>query len=171
MDLKNQKGAKMGSYKGINGLLTAFMKIISDFKEGTRVAFAGSVGVCTPFAELLAYAVRKKGFEMVFIPDAIIEKTKKMRMIEDIGYQATEDKGEATGSDIIVILGGLAMPSARKNVEDIKNLIKRINPDAKIIGVGFMGIFEQEGWTESIRFDTVIDSTIDPVKVIIFNEL
>jgi len=89
-----------------------------------------------------------------------------MRLVEDVGYQVTEDNGDAQGSDIIVILGGLAMPSSKKTVEDIKNLINRINPDAKIIGIGFMGIFEKEGWIEDIGFDVVIDSTIDPVRVI-----
>lgn len=169
INLINQKGVKMGSYKGINGLITAFMEVINgfdDYKKGKKVAFAGSVGVCTPFVELLAYGARKKGLDMVFIPGADLEKTKMMRLVEDVGYQVTEDNGDAQGSDIIVILGGLAIPSSKKTVEDIKNLINRINPDAKIIGIGFMGIFEKEGWTEDIGFDVVIDSTIDPVRVI-----
>lgn len=156
----------MRSYKGINGLITAFAEVINGFSSKKKVAFAGSVGVCTPFVELLAYGVRKKGLDMVFIPDAIIEKTKTMRLIEDIGYQVTEDKGNAEGSDIIVVLGGLAMPFAKKTIKDINDMINRINPDAKVIGVGFMKIFEKEGWINNVGFDVVIDSTLDPVKVI-----
>lgn len=155
----------MPSYKGINGFITAFVDSIKG-STGKKIAFVGSAGVCTPFIELLAYGIRKIGFDMVFIPDAILEKTKKMRLVKDVGFQVTEEEGDAQGSDIIVILGGLAMPSAKKTVEGMKYLINRINPDAKIIGVGFMGIFEKEGWMGDIGFDVVIDATLDPVKVI-----
>ncbi|HIC94255.1 MAG TPA: DUF2124 domain-containing protein, partial [Anaerolineae bacterium] len=35
--------------------------------EGSKVVFTGSVSVCTPFIELLAYAVRDRGFDMVVL--------------------------------------------------------------------------------------------------------
>jgi hypothetical protein len=155
------------NYKGINGLLTAFVESVKDLDKEAMVTFAGSVGVCTPFVELLAYSVRNKGFEMAFIPDAIVKDARKMKLIEGIGYQVINEEADPNDSDTVVILGGLAMPFAKKTAEDILKMIDEVsNKKTKIIGVGFMGIFEKQSWTNRIDFDVVIDGTIDPVRII-----
>ena len=155
------------NYKGINGLLTAFVESIKDLDREAKVTFAGSVGVCTPFVELLAYSVRNKGFEMAFIPDAIVEDTRKMKLIEGVGYQVIDEEADPRDSDTVVILGGLAMPFSKKTAEDILKMIDEAsNKKTKIIGVGFMGIFEKQNWMDKIDFDVVIDGTIDPVRVL-----
>ncbi len=53
---------KMNEFRGINGNLMAFKE---EVKDARKVAFIGAPGVCTPFAELFAYAIRDK--ECVFI--------------------------------------------------------------------------------------------------------
>ena len=55
-------------WKGLNGQLVTFKKEVGDAK---KITYIGSPGVCTPFAEFLAYAVRDK--ENHFIPLLDIE--------------------------------------------------------------------------------------------------
>jgi hypothetical protein len=38
-------------------------------------------------------------------------------------------------------------------------------PGGTIIGISFMSMFEQVGWTSTVPFDFCIDAIIDPVKV------
>ena len=42
-------------WKGLNGQLVTFKKEVGDAQ---KITFVGSPGVCTPFAEFLAYSVR-----------------------------------------------------------------------------------------------------------------
>ena len=52
----------VNEFKGLNGNLLAFKEEVGDAK---KVTFAGAPGVCTPYAELFAYAIRDK--ESVFV--------------------------------------------------------------------------------------------------------
>lgn len=44
-------------WKGLNGQLVTFKKEVGDAE---KITFVGSPGVCTPFAEFLAYSVRDR---------------------------------------------------------------------------------------------------------------
>ena len=44
-------------WKGLNGQLVTFKKEVGDAQ---KITYIGSPGVCTPFAEFLAYSVRDK---------------------------------------------------------------------------------------------------------------
>ena len=63
-------------------------------------------------------------------------------------------------TDIVVLLGGLAIPKMNTDVNDIKRVIDEItNPDNRmIIGVFFMSIFQEMKWTDVIDFDYLLDS-------------
>ncbi len=152
-------------YKGIGGILTAFKDLVEEFEAGSKILFVGSVGVCTPLAELLAFAVRKNGFETIYISNADLESAKRMELVEGIGYRVTDDAADPTNPDVIMILGGLAMPKYPTTVGDVLELINKISTNARILGLCFMGSFEKMGWKKVIPFDFVIDGTIDPVAV------
>jgi len=153
------------SYRGLNGLIKAFKESMEDIKEGSKIIFVGSVGICAPFAQLLAYSLRDSGFEMIFIPKAIAKNAKKMKMIEGVGFQVTDSYADPSNCDVIVILGGLAIPKYKTTAEDVANLIKEISNDARIIGFSFGGVFVENGWTEVIDFDVTIDSVIYHIEV------
>ena len=53
----------VNDWKGITGQLVSFKSEVGDSQ---KITFVGSPGVCTPFAELLAYAVRDR--QTYFIP-------------------------------------------------------------------------------------------------------
>ncbi|MCW3134842.1 MAG: DUF2124 domain-containing protein [Methanophagales archaeon] len=155
----------MEKRSGIVGFTGTFRENIADVKEGSKVVFTGSVAVCAPFIELLAYTVRDRGFDMLYVPRADAKEARKIKEIENIGYSVVDEKGNPENPDVIVVLGGLAMPKFGCPPEDVIHMIEDISGDKKpkIIGVGFMNIFEREGWDKKINFDTLIDTTMEVV--------
>ena len=63
-------------------------------------------------------------------------------------------------ADMVVLLGGLAIPKMNTDVNDIKKIIDDITKadNRMIIGVFFMSIFQETGWTDVIDFDYLLDS-------------
>ncbi len=157
----------MEKKKGIVGFTGTFSESIADVKGGSKVVFTGSVAVCTPFIELLAYTVRDKGFDMLYVPKANAKEARKIKAIENIGYSVVDEKGDPKNPDAIVVLGGLAMPKFGCTPEEVNQMIESLSGDKKpkSIGVGFMNIFEKAGWDKKIDFDTVIDITMETVVV------
>ena len=155
----------MEKKRGIVGFTGTFRESIADVKEGSKVVFTGSVAVCTPFIELLAYTVRDRGFDMLYVPRADAKEARKIREIENIGYSVVDEKGNPENPDAVVVLGGLAMPKFGCQPEDVTRMIEDLSGDKKpkIIGVGFMNIFENAGWDKKIDFDTVMDTTMEVV--------
>jgi DNA-binding transcriptional regulator GbsR (MarR family) len=144
------------------GFTGTFRESMAEIKEGSKVVFTGSVAVCTPFIELLAYTVRDRGFEMVYVPRADAKEARKIRRIEKIGYSVVDEMGDPKNPDAIVVLGGLAMPKFGCPPEDVTRMIEEIAgaKKPKIIGVGFMNMFERAGWDKKIPFDTLIDTAL-----------
>jgi hypothetical protein len=155
----------MEKKSGIVGFTGTFRESIADIKEGSKVVFTGSVAVCTPFIELLAYTVRDRGFDMFYVPRADAKEARKIKEIENIGFSVVDEKGDPKDPDAVVVLGGLAMPKFGVPPEDVNRLIEEIAGEKKpkIIGVCFMDIFERAGWEEKVKFDTVIDTTLETV--------
>lgn len=150
---------------GIVGFSGTFRGNMTDVKEGSKVVFTGSSAVCTPFIELLAYTVRDKGFDMLYVPRADASEARKIKDLENIGLSVVDEKGDPGNPDAIVVLGGLAMPKFGCPPEDVIRMIEDLSggKKPKVIGVGFMNIFERAGWDKKINFNTVIDTTMETV--------
>lgn len=155
----------MEKKSGIVGFTGTFSESIADVKEGSKVVFTGSVAVCTPFIELLAYTVRDKGFDMVYVPKADAKEARKIKEIKNIGFSVVDEKADPKNPDAVVVLGGLAMPKFGVPPGDVNRMIKTIAGEKKprLIGVCFMNMFERAGWGEKVKFDTVIDTTLETV--------
>ena len=155
----------MEKKSGIVGFTGLFRASIADIKDGSKVVFTGSAAVCTPFAELLAYSVRDKGFDLIYVPRANAEESRKIKGIENIGYSVVDEKADPKNPDAIVVLGGLAMPKFGCAPEEVIQMIEALSgmEKPKIIGVCFMNIFERAGWDKKLNFDTLIDTTMESV--------
>jgi Uncharacterized protein conserved in archaea len=155
----------MEKRSGIVGFTGTFRECIADVKDGAKVVFTGSIAVCTPFIELLAYTVRDRGFDMLYAPRANASEARKIKEIANIGYSVIDEKGNAENPEVVVVLGGLAMPKFGCTPEEVIQMIEAISGDKrpKIIGVGFMNIFERAGWDKKIAFDTLMDTTMEAV--------
>jgi hypothetical protein len=152
----------MEARTGIAGLTSSFKESLTDLPPGSKVAFIGSVAVCTPFAELLSYAVKDLGFKLVYVPKANLDQARSIVWIENVGFSASGDATDPKGADAIVVLGGLAMPKFGCPVEIVKSAIEAIaeSKTVRVVGVCFMGIFERSGWTNELPFNKVIDATM-----------
>ncbi|MDI6886670.1 MAG: DUF2124 family protein, partial [archaeon] len=151
-----------GSFAPFSHITGTFRESIAEIKEGSKVVFTGSVAVCTPFIELLAYTMRDKGFDMLYVPGADAKEARKIRKIENIGYSVVDEKGDPKDPDVVVVLGGLAAPKFGCLPEDVTRMIEAISGEKhpKIIGVEFMNMFERAGWDKKINFDTLIDTIL-----------
>jgi hypothetical protein len=150
---------------GIVGFTGAFRESVNDIKNGSKVVFTGSIAVCTPFIELLAYAIRDRDFEMIYVPIAKLKNAKKVEEQPNIGFSVVDKGANPDKPDVIVVLGGLAMPKFGCAPEDVLSMIEEASGEQspKIIGVCFMGIFDRAGWTDKIPFQVVIDTKMETV--------
>ncbi|RLF08011.1 MAG: DUF2124 domain-containing protein [Thermoprotei archaeon] len=147
------------SGKGVVGLTRCFKDLISklNLSKESKITFFGTPAVCLPFIELLAYAIRDVTNNMVFVPGVSIDMAVKLKPIEGYGYQIGE-KADPHNSDVVVLLGGLAMPISKLTVEDIIDVVNKVlKRGGYILGVGFMGIFDQTGWSYRVPFTYILD--------------
>ena len=142
-------------WKGLNGQLVTFKKEVGD---ASKITFIGSPGVCTPFAEFMAYAVRDK--ETHFIPLLDIDDCHEFEL-KSYGMVLKEEISNPHDSDIVVLLGGLSMPKYDVDTDELNSLVGEILKDGgQVIGVCFMDMFTKSGWLEKVDFDCVIDGTL-----------
>jgi hypothetical protein len=155
----------LASLKGVPGILRPFKEYLekNQFGKGDQVVYYGVPGTCTPFIELLGFAVRGLGFEQVFVPYFQEEEAKRIVFVEGVGMQISSDHMTLVPA-ALVIMGGLAMPNVPVTVNDAKAMLAG-HKDSSVIGVCFMNMFEKANWMKEISFELLIDATIDPVTV------
>ncbi|ABN58106.1 MULTISPECIES: DUF2124 domain-containing protein [Methanoculleus] len=158
MELKEQ-------LSGVPGMLRPFKAYLKEagLEEGDQVVYYGCPGTCTPFIELLGFAVRDLPLEQVYVPYVDEAAAKTVRPVEGVGMQVS---GDAVSLDpkVIVLMGGLAMPGVPVEKEAVQSVVAA-HPGAKVVGICFMQMFEKMGWLDALDFDLIIDAAIDPVKV------
>jgi len=154
-----------GKFRGVPGILRPFREFIeaAGLKSSDQVVYYGVPGTCTPFIELLAFALRSLALEQVFVPLLDEGKARTLRQVSDVGMQAG-DAPAAVDPKVIVVMGGLSMPGVPVEAGQVRAIIDS-HPGAKVVGVCFMHMFEKAGWLQVISFDCLIDATIDPVEV------
>jgi hypothetical protein len=153
--------------KGVAGISRPFKSIIEQLslRDEDTMMYVGLPGVCTPFIELLAYAIRTLNIKQVFAPNLDLSLVRRVIPIEHVGIQFG-DPVEIANAQVIIVLGGLAMPISPVSREDVLQFLRSaLLPGGTIVGISFMNMFEQVGWTSVMPFDFLIDSTIDPVRV------
>ncbi len=144
--------------QGIGGMLTAFRKLA---RSSEKITFIGCPGWCNPFAELLGYVLRDAGKEMVFIPNLRKDMAAKVEMT-DYGMQLGEKADP--DSDMIVLLGGLAMPKMEVDIKGLTRLIDEVTEGQsrkQVIGVCVGGVFQKAGWDKLIDFDYLVDADME----------
>ncbi|NLB01600.1 MAG: DUF2124 domain-containing protein [Methanomicrobiales archaeon] len=158
MELKEQ-------LSGVPGMLRPFKAYLREvgLAPGDQIAYYGCPGTCTPFIELLGFAVRDLPVEQVYVPYVDETATKVLRLTEGVGMQAA-DTPARIDPKVIVLMGGLAMPGVPVTKEAVQEVVDA-HPGAKIVGICFMQMFEKAGWLDTFAFDLIIDAAIDPVRV------
>jgi hypothetical protein len=119
----------------------------------------GSPGFCTPFALFLGYPVREK--ELAFVPGLEEKKARRIVATEygmELGEAANADA--KVDVDVVVILGGMAMPKIGVKSSQMKDFLSRLKYK-KLVGVCFMSIFEKAGWCQALPFDYVMNMILE----------
>ena len=148
----------ISEFKGLNGNIVAFKEAVGDVE---KVTFLGTPGVCTPFAALFSYAIRDK--ESHFISGTNIDKCHQFEF-KPYGMQLNEEVSDPHDSDAVILLGGLTMPKANTDVDELNETIAEIlKDDGKIIGVGYMDMFTKAEWLDKVDFDCIVDGTLTGV--------
>ena len=143
---------KIQSVKGLGGMLNGFRDLVKDDK---KIVFIGSPGFCTPFALFLGFPVREKS--LAFMPGLQMDRARSM--------VATEYGMELAGptdaqADVVVVMGGMAMPKIGVTAEEMAAFLSQMSYK-RLIGVGFMSIFQNSGWADALKFDIIMDLIID----------
>lgn len=148
----------------VPGMLRPFKKFIveSGLSDGDQIVYYGCPGTCTPFIELLAFAIRDLPFTQIFVPMLDQSKARVLKPVPDVGMQAGE-RAPPLNPHVVVLMGGLAMPNIPVSAGMARDTISGY--DARTVGVSFMEMFSRAGWLDEIGFDLIIDATIDPVSV------
>ena len=124
-----------------------------------EVVFYGVPGTCSPFVELLCYAVRSLPCTFLFVPYLQENASRKMNYTEGVGFQLGESCLIRNPS-IFILMGGLAMPGVPVKIEEVEALLTKY-PDVTCAGICFMHMFQKSGWLDQISFDLLIDATIN----------
>lgn len=143
--------------EGISGLTKLFRDSLVDIDDARSILFLGSEAVCPPFAQLLAYAVRDRNMRFGFSPRAKWDRCRVMKWVDGAGFQICNDPFQPQEADVIVILGGLAIPKFGCSVEDVRAFISQVPKCKLVVAVGFMDAFRKAGWDTSLHFDVLID--------------
>ena len=143
---------KIQDVKGLGGMLNGFRDLVKDDK---RIVFVGSPGFCTPFALFLGYPVREK--ELVFLPGLDMNKARSITATE---YGMELGGAASAQADVVVILGGMAMPKIGVKPEEMREFLSKMKYK-KLIGVCFMSIFEKAGWCQALPFQSVMNIILE----------
>jgi hypothetical protein len=143
---------KIQDVKGLGGMLNGFRDLVKDDK---KIVFIGSPGFCTPFALFLGFPVREK--ELAFMPGLNMDKARSIVATEYGMELAGATSAEA---DVVVILGGMAMPKIGVKPEEMKAFLGKMKYK-KLMGVCFMSIFEKAGWCQALSFNFVMNVILD----------
>ncbi len=141
--------------KGIGGQLKEFRELVQGSK---RITFIGTVGFCTPFAQLMSFVLRQSEKEFFFIPS--LNKADACEIISSPWGMQTGALADPS-ADTVVLLGGLAIPKMGVEPEKVKSLLDDIFKDVSeclVIGVCFQSVFIEHKWHEIIDFDFIIDA-------------
>jgi hypothetical protein len=143
---------KIQDVKGLGGMLNGFRDLV---KDDRKIVFIGSPGFCTPFALFLGYPVREK--ELAFVPGL---ESDKARQITSTKYGMELAGATDAAADVLVILGGMAMPKIGVKPEEMREFLGKMKYK-KLIGVCFMSMFEKAGWCSILPFDFVMNVIIE----------
>jgi hypothetical protein len=155
---------KHETFESVPGILRPFKSYLEEKKlpAGAQIVYYGVPGTCTPFIELLGFAIRSLPLEQVFVPLMDESKARRIRPEPDVGMQVSSD-GATVNPAVVVLMGGLSMPNSGITAAQAHSVAGRHN--VPLIGVCFMKMFQKTGWLDVFSFDLLIDANIAPVEV------
>jgi len=150
--------------KGLSGLSRCFRGAVSAFGKEGKLLFVGSPFTCLPFAEFLSYGIRDLQLMCYFMPGTDITNIIRLIPRKGFGFQlAMQVQEEKNGFDVIVLLGGLAMPKSQVSPKVLKEQLLKVSNLDFAMALFFQGIMRMPEWLEEFKFKYVVDADISRV--------
>ncbi|MCC7568772.1 MAG: DUF2124 domain-containing protein [Candidatus Methanofastidiosa archaeon] len=139
--------------RGIKGMLVSFRRIMDQIDRKTSVVFLGQPYTCTPLVDFCMYVIRDIGCTAYYIPLTKVEEAVDIRLgTVSVEYGA---KASLQSVDVIVLMGGLAMPNVC-TIEEVQDVLNALSHEGTtVVGMCFMNMFDRAGWTPVIPFSYV----------------
>ncbi|MGQ9760087.1 MAG: DUF2124 family protein [Candidatus Methanomethylicaceae archaeon] len=153
--------------KGLVGLSKCFRKAIIDCSKSRNLLFVGTPFTCLPFAEFLTYSIRDLPIKTYFSPNGDTDRTTEIVERSGVGYTL----GDITSKkdfQIVVLLGGLAMPKSQIDPLMLKERLRMLSPLEVVIGVCFQGVMNKPEWKDVFKFKYFIDADLSRVTLFEF---
>lgn len=150
--------------KGLVGLSRCFRSAIVKLNKSGSVLFVGTPYTCLPFAEFLTYSIRDMPIRTYFSPNGETEKIVELVDRKGLGYSPGECVVEKD-FQIVVLLGGLAMPKSQINPSALKQKLSVVSTLDSVVGVCFQGVMDRPEWKETFKFKYFINADLSKVSL------
>jgi hypothetical protein len=150
--------------KGLAGLSRCFRTAISAYGKGGKLLFVGSPFTCLPFAEFLSYGIRDLPFKVYFSSDGDSKRMATIVPREGFGYSLGCRQKEK-GFDIVVLLGGLAMPKSLVEPKELKRRLLEVSGLDFVVAFCFQGVMYKPEWLDEFRFRYFINAELSRVTL------
>jgi hypothetical protein len=153
--------------KGLVGLSRCFRSAVVKSNRSGRLLFVGTPYTCLPFAEFLTYSIRDLPVRSHFSPNG--ETDKIVELVDRKGYGYTlGDCVAREGFQIVVLLGGLAMPKTQVDPSTLRRKLSSVSDLDCVIGVCFQGVMDKPEWRDTFKFKYFINAEISRVSLFEF---
>lgn len=157
--------------EGLVGFIEAFSEVVkkSNLKKGDIVIFSGCPGTCFPTVSNFAFAIQDLDTVMYWVPDADPREARRLRMVENVGFQAGEKEKLPGKAKLVLLTPGLLAV----DFENIKKLLQEtLGKDGKLVGeTPIPNFFRDVGWENKLSFNYIIELNPCPVEVFQFKKV
>ncbi|MDD1764805.1 MAG: DUF2124 domain-containing protein [Candidatus Methanomethyliaceae archaeon] len=150
--------------KGLAGLSRCFKIAVSAYGKGGKLLFVGSPFTCLPFAEFLSYGIRDLPFKVYFSSEGDAKRIATIVPREGFGYSLGDVQKEKD-FDIVVLLGGLAMPKSLVTPKEVKRRLLEISRLDFVIAFCFQGVMYKPEWLDEFKFKYFINAELSRVTL------
>jgi len=150
--------------KGLAGLSRCFKIAVSAYGKGGKLLFVGSPFTCLPFAEFLSYGIRDLPFKVYFSSEGDAKRIATIVPREGFGYSLGDVQKEKD-FDIVVLLGGLAMPKSSVEPKEVKRRLLEVSGLDFVIAFCFQGVMYKPEWLDEFKFRYFINAELSRVTL------
>ena len=154
--------------EGLVGFVEAFREVAkkSGVQKDDIVVFSGCPGSCFPTVSDFAFAIQDLDAIMYWVPDADLNESRRLEMVENVGIQAGEKEKPQGKAKLILITPGLLAVDFEKIP---KMLQESLEKDGKLVGeTPVPNFFRDAGWENRLSFDYIIEPNLCAVEAFQF---
>ena len=154
--------------EGLVGFVEAFREVAkkSGLQKDDIVVFSGCPGSCFPTVSDFAFSIQDLDAIMYWVPDADLNESRRLEMVENVGIQAGEKERPQGKAKLVLITPGLLAVDFERIPKMLQVALKK---DGKLVGeTPIPNFFRDAGWENRLSFDFTIELNLCAVEVFQF---